>query len=247
MHSRVLLCLAFGLITANSVAASICKPRSSVTSSAESTTSVSSTAETASSTSSETVDVSSSATTTISVTSSEAITSSTETTSTSSAEPIATFSVIAEGSEVSGAVLKGSGRNGDIATFNPAFNARPLIFSIEAATGRARESGGNYLCATYTTQGPAYVAICSDGSEEQNTFLTCEQTADPLDPINPKLACTAPAGSCINDVFVERTCGPTGGTFDQFYTKYYVGGGFYAYIGSGAYPNYQALDFGTRA
>lgn len=98
------------------------------------------------------------------------------------------------------------------------------------------------MCAIWGTAGyPAVLANCEVESQAA-FYVTCEK------PTDGKLACTAPAGSCgAIPGTATVLCSPTGATFNQFFTKYASGLGYFAFIGSGSPSGYTAIDFGVEA
>ncbi|KAM0414630.1 hypothetical protein ACHAPT_013524 [Fusarium lateritium] len=264
MRASFLLSLALGLLTADGVAASLCRLRSSDTSSVASSTmsypSASSTAESLSPTESLSTEEStsttgsastsgpSSATTFLSLTLSSSLDlsstsanvltttttseSSTVETSTSAPattgstapfDPIPTFKVVAIGGPVPGAVLKSTGLQGDILTFNPTYSGtRVLSFSLEHSTGRLRESNGMYMCLVFFGYIPT-VTVC--GAESDGTkYITCKVMTDLT------LSCTGPDGHRYMDDEGEEHFYETGATVDYFYVRW-GGQGYYSYIG----------------
>ncbi|KAF4966908.1 hypothetical protein FSARC_5472 [Fusarium sarcochroum] len=257
MRVHCLLSLALGLIATDTVVASRCKPHSSDTSSAASLTTSSTSAsfttesvsseESVSTTESLTLDLSStfatSLITTASSDSTTAETSSSEpttTTSTGPFDPISTFNVVARGGPVPNAVLRSTGEQGNILTFNPTYSGtRVLSFSLDHSTSRLRESNGKYMCLIYK-QSLSFLSVC--GSETAKyKYLTCKTTADLT------LSCTGPEGHVYYDDDGEEAVSETGGTVDHFYVGW-EGYGYYSHIGGPGVTGggYQALNFGLQ-
>ncbi|KAJ4318371.1 hypothetical protein N0V84_006880 [Fusarium piperis] len=252
MHTKSLWSLALSLLAADAVVASLCRPRSSDTSSAASLTTSSisfsstsesfssteslSTSESASttmslsSTTSSSFDLSSTSTTLFTTTSSsDSTTAETSTsvpattTSTVPYDPIPTFKVVAVGGPVPGAVLRSTGQVGNILTFNPTYGGtRVLSFSLDHSTSRLRESNGMYMCLYYNG-GLSVVTVC--GSESDGIkYLTCTIMTDLT------LSCSGPEGHRYTDDEGEEHLYETGATVDHLYVAW-QGQGYYSYIG----------------
>ncbi|EWZ28472.1 uncharacterized protein FOBCDRAFT_203979 [Fusarium oxysporum Fo47] len=242
---RFSLCFPIGL-AANSVVASQCKPRTSSDSSTASIESATSTIATARSTeidmtttssvhlsTSTVTSTSEDDTTTDSISSELSVSttmSATTTTSDSDVEPIATFGILASGSQVDGKYLTGR-----------------LAFSIDPITNYVRESGGNVLCVGYgSDRVPNFVLLCSLVSLNltKYSFITCEQTPD------RRLESSAQAGECTGRPF--QTCAPIpGATFSQFQTFLGRDDGIFLAMTSASNPptgnTFQAVDFEITA
>ncbi|KAF4957244.1 hypothetical protein FGADI_3309 [Fusarium gaditjirri] len=225
------------LLAANTVLASVCKPRQSGGSSTatavgiETSTTALVELSTSIATSVEDVTTTEAATTVDASTETAASTLTVDETPTSDiAGPLETFVLVAKVEGTVSEELSGADRDGSAVVWpTPRFIASgPLIISIDSTTSYIQTSGGFYLCVAYgdgTT--PNGVKLCSAEALDNPAFgvLTCEQTED------RKVACEAQAGQCISDG-ENNVCSQLPGTYDQFY--YYRGlfNGIYLAIGS---------------
>lgn len=124
---------------------------------------------------------------------------------------------------MSGAVLKSTGQDGHILTFNPTYSGtRVLSFSLEHNTGRLRESNGKYMCLSFSG-GLSVISVC--GSEVDGMkFLTCMVMTDLT------LSCSGPDGHRYTDDEGEQHIYETGATVDHLYVAW-QGQRYYSFIG----------------
>ncbi|KAJ4195468.1 hypothetical protein NW767_009790 [Fusarium falciforme] len=147
----------------------------------------------------------------------------TTTSSTAPYDPIPTFKIMAVGGPVPGAVLRSTGQQGSILTFNPTYSGtRILSFSLEHSTSRVRESNGMYMCLDFGG-GLSTVTVC--GSESDSIkYLTCTVMPDLT------LLCSGPDGHRYFDDEGEQHSYETGAKVDHLYVRW-EGQGYYTYIG----------------
>ncbi|KAF4468633.1 pisatin demethylase [Fusarium albosuccineum] len=233
--------------TTDSVVSTTTIATTTTTSADFSTSTVTSTTADDTTTGSTTTDISSSQTDTTSSETSVSTTTTVTTTTSEASEPIATFDVLASGSQVDNQFLTGRKMWGYLVGWNIQVDGiERLSFSIDPITKYVVESSGNYLCVGYTTSNqPNLLKLCNifDLSYTNNGFLTCDQTA------NRKLECSAPAGSCVD--YPYPSCPRTGDTFTEFYTSSGRPDGIFLAMASTSNPptanTYQALELEVTA
>ncbi|KAJ3536747.1 hypothetical protein NM208_g6590 [Fusarium decemcellulare] len=198
-------------------------------------------------TASTTMDTTSSQTDTTSSELSVSTTTTATTTTSEASEPIATFDVLASGSQVDGQYLSARPIPGYMMGWNlQGVTTARLSFSIDPITKYAVDSSGYYWCVTYGGGSqPNFFQLCEIGAIAIRNygFLTCDQTAD------HKLECSVPAASCVD--YPYPSCTRTGGTFSQFYAYSGRSDGVFLAIASTSNPptanTYQAIELEITA
>ncbi|KAF5661188.1 pyruvate decarboxylase [Fusarium heterosporum] len=249
-------------IAATPVIASVCKPRAT----SSSTVSVdviipTSTSHEVGATTSATTDLPSAITTSSTELESEAVTSAissyTETTSAESISiattatteaawaPLATFNVVAEGSQVDGQLLTGYASAGSFVGWQIQEPQSPIALS-ETSSGYLQDSNGNTLCVQYGfSSNPNYLSTCDANSFRSPNYapVTCEQTRD------RRLECSVPAKACaLNFATLSITCETLPGDFTAFYTYSGRSDGIWLVVraatGPAAGNDYQSVTLG---
>ncbi|KAF5011643.1 hypothetical protein FDECE_2266 [Fusarium decemcellulare] len=233
--------------TSDSVVSTTSIATTTTTSAEFSTSTVTSTTTDDTTTESTTTDISSSQTDTTSSELSVSTTTTATTTTSEASEPIATFDILARGSQIDNQFLTGRKDWGYMVGWNIQVDGiERLSFSIDPVTKYLVETSGNYLCVDYSESNqPSFLQLCNKYalSSNENGFLTCDQTAD------RKLKCSAPAGSCV--FYPYPSCTRNGDTFTEFYTFSGRSDGIFLAMASTSNPptanTYQALELDITA